>query len=80
MLVNTALRLRFIWWPLRQLGYPLAGYYHFERLWFPFFIAWLMKWICLRHSGIKVYRRLLLFFLGMLLGNLPVVVGGKLSV
>ena len=21
MLVNTALRLRFIWWPLRQLGY-----------------------------------------------------------
>ena len=36
MLVNTALRLRFIWWPLRQLGYPLAGYYHFERLWFPY--------------------------------------------
>lgn len=69
VLVNTMLRLRFIWWALHPLGYPLAGYYHFERLWFPFFIAWLLKWLCLRHGGIKTYRRLLPFFLGMVLGE-----------
>ena len=39
--INTALRLRFLWWQLHPLGYPIAGYYHFEKLWFPFFISWL---------------------------------------
>lgn len=69
VLGNTVLRLRFIWWQLHPLGYPLAGYYHFERLWFPVLIAWLVKWISLRHGGIKAYRRLIPFFLGLVLGE-----------
>ena len=69
VLGNTVLRLRFIWWQLHPLGYPLAGYYHFERLWFPVLIAWLVKWISLRHGGIKTYRRLIPFFLGLVLGE-----------
>ena len=28
-----------------------------------------MKWLCLRHDGIKTYRRRLSFFLGMVLGE-----------
>ncbi len=67
--LTSILRLRFIWWQLHPLGYPLAGYYHFEWLWFPFFIAWLIKWGCLKQGGIKSYRRLLPFFLGLVLGE-----------
>ena len=69
VLFNTVLRLRFIWWQLHPLGYPLAGYYHFEKLWFPFFLSWLIKWICIKQGGIKSYRRLLPFFLGLVLGE-----------
>jgi hypothetical protein len=69
VIVNTVLRLRFLWWNLHPLGYPLAGYYHFERLWFPFFISWLAKWIILKYGGIKLYRKAFPLFLGLVLGE-----------
>jgi len=68
-LANTILRLRFLWWPLHPLGYLLAGYYHWDRLWFPFFIAWAAKLTILRAGGIRGYRKALPFFLGMVLGE-----------
>jgi hypothetical protein len=67
--VNTVLRLRFLWWNLHPLGYPLAGYYHFEKLWFPFFISWAAKWIILKYGGIKLYRKAFPLFLGLVLGE-----------
>jgi len=66
---NTVLRLRFLWWNLHPLGYPLAGYYHFEKLWFPFFISWTAKWIILKYGGIKLYRKAFPLFLGLVLGE-----------
>lgn len=69
VIINTVLRLRFIWWPLHPLGYPLAGYYHFDKLWFPFFISWIVKWTILRFGGMKAYRKAIPFFLGLVLGE-----------
>lgn len=69
VIINTVLRLRFIWWPLHPLGYPLAGYYHFDKLWFPFFISWLCKSTILRFGGMKAYRKAIPFFLGLVLGE-----------
>jgi hypothetical protein len=66
---NIWLRLRFLWWPLHPLGYLLTGYYHWERLWFPFFVGWIAKRIILRTGGIRGYRRALPFFLGLVLGE-----------
>ena len=40
---GTVLRLRFLWWPLHPLAYPLAGYQFFVHLWFPFLVSWLIK-------------------------------------
>ena len=68
VLVNTMLRLRFLWWYLHPLGYPLAGYWQFDRLWFPFFIAWGIKWTILKYGGIKLYRKAFPFFMGLVLG------------
>ncbi|MBD3184903.1 hypothetical protein GF312_21650 [Candidatus Poribacteria bacterium] len=69
VVINTFLRLRFLWWTLHPLGYPLAGYYHFEKLWFPFFISWATKMIILKYGGIKLYRKAFPFFLGLVLGE-----------
>lgn len=69
VLVGTALRLRFFWWPLYPLAYPLAGYYYFNYLWFPFFICWLIKRTILKYGGIRAYRKALPLFLGLVLGD-----------
>ncbi|MFC1714049.1 DUF6785 family protein [Candidatus Poribacteria bacterium] len=69
VVVNTIMRLRFLWWNLHPLGYPLAGYYHFERLWFPFLISWAVKWAILKYGGIKLYRKAFPLFLGLVLGE-----------
>lgn len=70
--VNLGMRLRFLWWPLHPLGYLLAGYYHWERLWFPFLVGWIAKRVILRAGGIRGYRRALPFFLGLALGEFVV--------
>jgi len=69
VMANIWLRLRFLWWPLHPLGYLLAGYYHWERLWFPFLVGWVAKRMILRAGGIRGYRRALPFFLGLVLGE-----------
>lgn len=69
VLLNTVMRLRFMWWHLHPLGYPLAGYYHFEKLWFPFFISWAVKMMILKYGGIKLYRKAFPLFMGLVLGE-----------
>jgi hypothetical protein len=69
VMAGTALRLRFLWWPLHPLGYPLAGYYFFAHLWFPFFVSWLIKAPLLKYGGIRAYRKALPLFLGLILGD-----------
>lgn len=69
VIFNTALRLKFIWWNIHPLGYPLAGYYHFDKLWFPFLMTWLIKRTLLKYGGIRSYRRALPIFVGFVLGD-----------
>ena len=71
VLINIIIRLRFLWWPIHPLGYPLA--HHFDKLWFPvFIIGWLIKLMILRHVGIRAYRKAFPFFLGLVLGAFSV--------
>ncbi len=69
VLIGAALRLRFFWWPLSPLAYPLAGYYFFSRLWFSFFVAWVIKGSLFKYGGIRAYRKALPLFLGLVLGD-----------
>ena len=48
---------------------PLAGYYYFNYLWFPFLVCWLVKWVLLKYGGIHGYRRAVPLFLGLVLGD-----------
>ncbi len=63
------MRLRYLWWQLHPLAYPLAGNWNFGRLWFPVFLAWLIKSILVRHGGIGAYRKALPLFFGAMLGE-----------
>lgn len=56
-------------WSIHYVGYPIADTYPVEHLWFSIFIAWLLKAIILKYGGLKLYRSLRPFFLGLILGQ-----------
>jgi hypothetical protein len=62
--------LRSTWFssPLHPLGFAMAASYGFH-LWAPFLAVWLCKLFILRAGGMKLYRRFVPFFLGIVLGH-----------
>jgi uncharacterized protein DUF6785/uncharacterized protein DUF6784 len=62
-------RMRLGWWPLHPVGYAMANTYTMSSTWVPFLIAWLCKLLVLRYGGMRLYRRSLPFFLGLILGD-----------
>ncbi|HEX5324305.1 MAG TPA: DUF6785 family protein [Capsulimonadaceae bacterium] len=68
-LVLSALRARFADFPLHPAGYVLNTSFANDFFWMDMFIAWLLKAVILRYGGMALYRRLLPFFLGLILGD-----------
>lgn len=64
------LRLRFWWWPLHPLGYISANGWGMHWYWLPFFIGWVWKTLTLRYGGLALYRRLLSFAVGLIMGDM----------
>ena len=73
-LLLSALRMRFIWWRLHPVAYPLATSWTMNMLWFSVLLSWAIKAIILKYGGIKAYRKALPLFLGLILGEF--IVGG----
>jgi len=72
------MRLRFMWWPLNPIAYPLAATdWAIRWTWACCLISWAIKSTILRYGGLRIYRKVLPFFLGLLLGEF--VVGGLWS-
>jgi hypothetical protein len=69
------LRQSFASWPLHPIGFAVAGNWGMQEVWCPFFVAWLIKVATLRGGGIRLYRALLPFFLGVLLGDFLIPMG-----
>jgi hypothetical protein len=59
----------FLWWPLHPIGYTMHSGYAIKMLWFSFFIGWFLKFMILRHGGLRIYRRMRPGFLGLALGE-----------
>ena len=64
------LRMRFFWWQLHPLGYAMANSWAMANFWSCLFVAFLVKWILLRFSGLGAYRKAVPFFLGLAFGDL----------
>ncbi len=62
------LRALFLRFPLHPLGYAMVMSYG-HPLWGPFLLCWIIKSIILRLGGMRLYRRLIPLFLGVVLGH-----------
>ncbi len=65
----VGLRSMFMSWPLHPIGYALALTNSLDYLWMPFLVAWGIKVMVLRYGGMRLYRQLMPFFLGLILGD-----------
>ncbi|MBI5831479.1 MAG: hypothetical protein HZB16_04105 [Armatimonadetes bacterium] len=63
------LRAAFAGFPLHPLAYAVHAAWSMNVFWFSAFLAWAIKGFILRAGGMKLYRRLMPFFLGMTLGS-----------
>ena len=64
-----AVRSQFIGWPLHPAGFALGTTWYMAHMWFPMFIAWLIKMSCARWGGIGTVRALPLIAYGLILGD-----------
>ncbi len=72
------LRWRFIQWPLHPVGYVVSSWWTFTGLWFPLLISWTVKRILLSTGGVRLYRRSIPFFIGLVIGD--VIVASVISI
>ena len=64
------MRMRFLWFPFHPGGYVLGvSSGTIDVYWFALFVCWLIKLLILRHGGVKTYRKILPFFMGLVVGD-----------
>lgn len=66
------MRARFVWWPLHPVGYLVANTFTMDWLWCPTFLGWACKTLTLRYGGLKGYRAVLPFFIGLVVGDIVI--------
>jgi hypothetical protein len=57
-------------WPIHYIGFPIGNTWVLSFTWFSIMIAWLVKSIILKYWGVRGYRAMKPFFLGMILGQI----------
>jgi hypothetical protein len=60
---------RFHWWPIHPIGYLTAYSSGMRILWFSFLLGWIANALCMRYGGVVLFRRLRLFFVGLIIGD-----------
>ncbi|MBM3214098.1 hypothetical protein FJZ36_04205 [Candidatus Poribacteria bacterium] len=65
------LRRALVWWPFHAVGYAVSGAddWCMNFIWPSLIISTVLKWIILKYSGFRLYRKLIPFFLGLVLGE-----------
>lgn len=69
-IIMMFMRTRFVWFPLHPAGYVIGvAPGTTDNYWFSLLLTTIIKWLILRHGGIKAYRRAIPFFTGLILGE-----------
>lgn len=68
----AALRMSFSWFTLHPIGFAVGSVWLMDVMWFSIFLAWLVKTLILRYGGPSVYKKIIPFFLGLVLGQYTV--------
>ena len=54
---------------MHPAGYALAVSFVMDYFWFSFLIAWIIKGSLIKIGGMKLYKKAVPFFLGLVLGD-----------
>ena len=63
---------RWHWWPFHPVGFAISVGWLTSQIWFSALIAWLLKGVIVRFGGVRLFRNLRPFFLGLILGEVAV--------
>jgi hypothetical protein len=63
------MRMKFFWWPFHPAGYAISSSWSMNVFWFSIFASFLLKWMILRHGGLRSHRAATPFFFGLILGE-----------
>jgi hypothetical protein len=69
MLVLVILYQRFYWWPIHPIGYLTTYSSAMRILWFSFVVGWLCNHLSLRYGGVSLFKKVRLFFIGLIIGD-----------
>ncbi len=69
-----AANLRLMWWPFHPAGFVMAQSGALEWFWCPMLIAAAIKIVLMRAGGLKLYRRAIPFFIGLVLGDYAIAI------
>ena len=64
------MRIRIFNFPFHPIGYAISGSWSMNIVWLPLMFAWVIKILTMKFGGIKLYRTMLPFFLGLILGEM----------
>ena len=65
-------------WPFHAMGFAISGSWSMNLMWFPLFLAWICKLCTIRYGGIRGYRIVRTFFLGLIVGEAAIGIGWAL--
>lgn len=65
-----SMHLRVVGWPFHPIGYAVTSGWAINIVWFPLLLAYIIKTVVLRYGGLQLYRKLLPFFLGLIIGEM----------
>jgi len=68
----ATMRLRFAWFPFHPLGYAVANSWGMAQIWLPVTIGCVLKAVIMRYGGLRLYRKAVPVFLGLILGEMLV--------
>ena len=68
----TLMRGQFLWMPLHAAGYAVTTTWTMNFFWFSIFVSFVLKWVIVKHGGLRSFRRAAPFFLGLVLGEFVV--------
>jgi hypothetical protein len=64
------MRVRFVWWPFHPIGYIVANLqWAMRNFWSCMLIGSTAKWLILKYSGPKGYRKAVKISFGLILGD-----------
>ena len=63
------MRIKLFWWPFHPAGFAISSSWSMNVFWFSIFVSSVIKWLILKQGGINLHRKLIPFFLGLILGE-----------